>query len=96
MFPAVIYSEGTGYNPSTSIFTALKAGTYVFYVSFQSANHRDIQLDIVMNGSIKVRAIAWYGSGNSGTNLVISHLQSGDRVWVKRYAAVGYSVIVLT
>lgn len=102
MFPVVIYSEGTGYNPSTSIFTALTAGTYVFYVSFQSANHRDIQLDIVMNGSIKVRAIAWYGSGNSiviqqsGTNLVISHLQSGDRVWVKRYAAVGYSVMVLT
>lgn len=96
MFPVVIYSEGTGYNPSTSIFTAPTAGTYVFYVSFQSANHRDIQLDIVMNGSIKVRPIAWYGSGNSGTNLVISHLQSGDRVWVKRYAAVGYSVIVLT
>lgn len=87
MFPVVIYSEETGYNPPTVIFTAPTAGTYVFYVSFQSANHRDIQLDIVMNGSIKViRAMAWYGSGNSiaiqqtGTNLVILHLQSGDRV----------------
>lgn len=99
MFPVVIYSDGTGYNPSISIFTAPTARTYAFYVSIQFANHRDIQLDIVMNGSIKVMAIAWYGSGNSiviqqtETNLVISHLTSSvssDRVWVKRYAAVGY------
>lgn len=99
MFPVVIYSEGTGYNPNTSIFTEPTAGTYVFYVSIQPANHRDIQLVIVMNGSIKVRAMAWYGSGNSfaiqqaGTNMVILHLQNGDRVWVKWYAA---TVMVLT
>uniref|UniRef100_A0A8W8J8Q2 C1q domain-containing protein n=1 Tax=Magallana gigas TaxID=29159 RepID=A0A8W8J8Q2_MAGGI len=96
VFPTVIYSEGTGYNPSTGIFTAPTAGTYVFYVSVQSANRKYLWLDIVLNGSSKVRATAYYSSGSSvhinqtGTNLVILHLLTGDRVWVKRYAGVGY------
>ncbi|XP_034332835.1 myosin-11 isoform X2 [Magallana gigas] len=96
VFPVVIYSEGKGYNPSTGIFTAPTAGTYVFYISVQSAYQKHIFLDIVLNGSSKVRAFAWYDSGNSvriyqtGTNLVILHLQTGDRVWVKRYSGTGY------
>ncbi|XP_065927340.1 uncharacterized protein MCAP_0864-like [Magallana gigas] len=96
VFSKVIYSEGTGYNPSTGIFTAPTAGTYVFYVSVQSAIQKNIYVDIVLNGSAKVRALAWYNSGNSiaihqtGTNLVILHLQTGDRVWVKRGGGTGY------
>uniref|UniRef100_K1S4X2 Uncharacterized protein n=1 Tax=Magallana gigas TaxID=29159 RepID=K1S4X2_MAGGI len=96
VFPVVIYSEGTGYNPSTGIFTAPIAGTYVFYVSVQSAHQKNIHLDIVLNGSAKVRALAWYNSGSSisieqtGTNLVILHLQTGDRVWAKRAGGTGY------
>nr|XP_034334716.1 kinectin [Crassostrea gigas] len=96
VFPTVIYNEGTGYNSSTGIFTAPTAGTYVFYVSVQSAWHKYIYLNIVMNGSIKVRALAWYDSGSSvrilqtGTNLVILHLQAGDRVWVRRGGGTGY------
>lgn len=96
VFPVVIYSEGTGYNPSTGIFTAPTSGTYVFYISVQSANQKYIWLDIVLNGSSKVRATAEYNGGISvtfhqtGTNLVILHLQTGDRVWVKRYGGSGY------
>lgn len=86
MFPTVIYSEGTGYNPSTGIFTAPTAGTYVFYVSVQSAYQKYIDLDIVLDGNSKVMAMTYYGSGSgvaihqTGTNLVILHLQTGDRV----------------
>ncbi|XP_052709668.1 paramyosin-like [Crassostrea angulata] len=96
VFPTVIYSEGTGYKPSTGIFTAPSAGTYVFYVSVQTAHRKSIYLDIVLNGSRKVRAMTWYDSGSSvdihltGTNLVILHLQTGDRVWVRRYIGTGY------
>nr|XP_034335548.1 paramyosin-like isoform X1 [Crassostrea gigas] len=96
VFPVVIYCEGTGYNPSTGIFTAPSAGTYVFYVSVQSSLQKYIYLDIVVNGSSKVRALAWYNSGSSiaihqtGTNLVILHLQTGDRVWVRRGGGTGY------
>ncbi|XP_065927338.1 paramyosin-like [Magallana gigas] len=96
VFPTVICNLGAGYNPSTGIFTAPPAGTYVFFISVQSAYQKDIWLDIVLNGSSKVRALAWYDSGSSvrihqtGTNLVILHLQNADRVWVKRYSGVGY------
>ena len=96
VFPVVIYSEGTGYNPSTGIFTAPTAGTYVFYVSVQSVLQKYIYLDIVLNGSSKVLAMAWYDSGRNvrihqtGTNLVILHLQNADRVWVKRHSGTGY------
>lgn len=96
MFPVVIFSEKTGYNPSTGIVTAPTAGTYVFYVSIQSELQKEIRLDIVMNGSTKTRAMAYYNSGISvkihqtGTNLVILHLQTGDRVWIRRYAGSGY------
>ncbi|XP_065927528.1 paramyosin [Magallana gigas] len=96
VFPTVIYSEGTGYKPSTGIFTAPTAGTYVFYVSIQSAIQKSIYLFIVLNGSTKVRVMASYNSGSSisiyqtGTNLVILHLQTGDRVWVKYSGGTGY------
>lgn len=58
----------------------------VFYISIQSAFQKDISVDIVLNGSIKVQAMTWYGSGSSvkihqtETNLVIVHLQTSDRV----------------
>ena len=97
MFPDVIYSKGTGYNPSTGIFTAPTAGTYVFYVSVQSENKQEIRLDIVLNGSSKIRAMAWSSSASNssihqtGTNLVILHLRTGDRVWVRRYSGTGYA-----
>lgn len=96
MFPDIIYSEGTGYNPSTGIFSAPTAGTYVFYVSVQSALQKRIFLDLVKNGSSQVRIMAFYNSGSSvniyqtGTNLVILHLEPGDSVWVKWVSGTGY------
>eukprot|EP00105_Crassostrea_gigas_P036987 XP_019921135.1 PREDICTED: complement C1q-like protein 2 [Crassostrea gigas] len=96
VFPIVIYSKGTGYNPSTGIFTAPTAGTYVFYISVQSAYQKLINFDIVLDGNSKVRAMAYYGSESSvairqtGTNMVILHLQTGDSVWVKRNEGTGY------
>lgn len=97
VFPVVIYSEGTGYNSSTGIFTAPTSGTYVFYVSVQSAYQKFIRLNIVLNESTKVQVMTWYNSGSSveihqtGTNLVILPLRTGDRVWVKRSVdSIGY------
>ena len=96
VFPDVIYSEGKGYDSNTGVFTAPTEGTYLFYISIQSAYQKNIFLDIVLNGSIKVRSLAHYGSGSTinihqtGTNLVILYLTVGDRVWVKRAAGTGY------
>uniref|UniRef100_A0A8W8J9E6 C1q domain-containing protein n=1 Tax=Magallana gigas TaxID=29159 RepID=A0A8W8J9E6_MAGGI len=65
-------------------------------IEHKSAFQKDISVDIVLNGSVKVQAMTWYGSGSSvkfhqtGTNLVILHLTTGDRVWVKRSGGTGY------
>ncbi|XP_078310377.1 uncharacterized protein LOC111105588 [Crassostrea virginica] len=96
VFPDVIYSEGKGYDSNTGVFTAPTEGTYLFYISIQSAFRRYSHFDVVLNGSTKVQSLAWYDSGSTirihqtGTNLVILYLTVGDRVWVKRAGGVGY------
>nr|XP_022295456.1 girdin-like [Crassostrea virginica] len=96
VFPDVIYSEGKGYDSNTGVFTAPTEGTYLFYISIQSAFRRYSHFDVVLNGSPKVQSLAWYDSGSiirihqTGTNLVILDLTVGDRIWVKRAGGVGY------
>ena len=96
VFPDVIYSEGKGYDSNTGVFTAPTEGTYLFYISIQSGHQKYIYLDIVLNGSSKVRSMNYYTSGSTisihqtGTNLVILYLTVGDRVWVKRSGGKGY------
>ena len=96
VFPDVIYSEGKGYDSNTGVFTAPTEGTYLFYISIQSGYQKYIYLDIVLNGSSKVRSMTFYNSGSTisiyqtGTNLVILHLTVGDRVWVSRGSGTGY------
>nr|XP_022292209.1 uncharacterized protein LOC111103316 isoform X3 [Crassostrea virginica] len=96
VFPDVIYSEGKGYDSNTGVFTAPTEGTYLFYISIQSAFQKYSHFDVVFNGSTKVQSLAWYDSGSTirihqtGTNLVILYLTVGDRVWVKRAGGVGY------
>ena len=78
------------------MFTAPTEGTYLFYISIQSAFQKYSHFDVVLNGSTKVQSLAWYDSGSTirihqtGTNLVILYLTVGDRVWVKRAGGVGY------
>ena len=42
VFPDVIYSEGKGYDSNTGVFTAPTEGTYLFYISIQSAYQKNI------------------------------------------------------
>ncbi|XP_062591336.1 multimerin-2-like [Saccostrea cucullata] len=95
VFNKVINNVGGGYNPNTGIFTAPLNGDYVFYVSIQSySNDYSIYIDIVLNGSSKVRAMAYKLNSNdgyeTGTNMVTLRLQQGDTVWVKHYSGTGY------
>lgn len=92
VFPLVITNVGNGYNPSSGIFTAPKAGEYVFFLNVQSYSSQSIFADIVLNGVPKVRTLAYGSSGNfdSGPNLALLTLQKQDRVWVKYYKGQGY------
>ncbi|XP_062574646.1 complement C1q tumor necrosis factor-related protein 3-like [Saccostrea cucullata] len=93
VFPSVITNEGNGYNPSTGIFTAPIAGMYVFFVNVQSYRSQTIFVDIVLNGSTKVRTMAW-SNGNdyfdAGPNMVVLTIQKGDAVWITRHSGAGY------
>jgi hypothetical protein len=94
VFPVVITNVGDAYNPSTGKFTAPTNGNYVFFVNVQSYNTQTIYVDIVLNGSTKVRTMAYNGGGSeyyeSGPNLVALTLQKGDRVWIRYYSGQGY------
>nr|XP_022294885.1 complement C1q-like protein 4 [Crassostrea virginica] len=90
VFPKVITNVGNGYNPSDGVFTAPRAGVYVFFVNVQSYGSQIIFADIVLNGAIKVKILAT-GNYNAGPNLAVLSLQTGDRVWVEHYFGQGYS-----
>ncbi|XP_061177343.1 complement C1q-like protein 3 [Saccostrea echinata] len=94
IFPFVITNEGNGYNPSNGIFTAPTDGMYVFFVNVQSYSTQQIHADIVLNGSTKVRTLAYStGTGDyydAGPNMVVLAIQKGDAVWVKHHSGTGY------
>ncbi|XP_062603373.1 uncharacterized protein LOC134265142 [Saccostrea cucullata] len=96
VFDKVINNVGGGYNRHTGIFTAPVEGHYVFYVCI--VNHSSLYVDLVLNGSSQVQAMANSFNANdqyeTGTNLVILHLQQGDTVWVKHHR--GILVIIPT
>ena len=89
VFPKVITNVGSGYNPSDGVFTAPRAGLYVFFVNVQSYTNKIIYVDIVLNGASKVRTMA-YTNYDAGPNLAVLSLQTGDRVWIKHYSGQGY------
>ena len=93
MLPKVITNVGNGYNLSDGVFTAPRAGVYVFFVNIQSYDYLSIYMDIVLNGAEKVRTKASRNSReNSKTapNLAVLSLETEDRVWVKHYSGRGY------
>nr|XP_022293693.1 uncharacterized protein LOC111104177 [Crassostrea virginica] len=92
VFPNVVTNVGSGYNPSNGVFTAPRAGVYVFFVNVQAYSTYTIYVDIVLNGSTKVRTMAYGGNDyyDAGPNLAVLSLQTGDRVWVKHHSGQSY------
>ena len=91
IFNSVILNVGTGYNPSTGIFTSPVAGMYVFYVIAVEFNKQDLRVEIVLNSVSKVRTIGFSdASHQTGTNMVVLNLQKGDSVWVRHRYGKGY------
>ena len=91
IFNSVILNVGTGYNPSTGIFTSPVAGMYVFYVTAVEFNKQDLRVDIVLNSVSKVRTIGFSDANHqTGTNMVVLNLQKGDSVWVRHQYGKGY------
>lgn len=91
VFPHVVANNGNGYNPSTGKFTAPTDGTYVFFVTVNVYGGNYIYLDIVLNGSSKVRTMSHNTAQYmTGTNMAVLQLYTGNSVWVSRYSGTGY------
>ena len=91
VFPLVIHNVGGGYNRHTGVFTAPTDGHYVFFVTVVEYVKQFSQVDIVLNGSSKVRTMAHdSASFQTGANMVVLQLQRGDTVWVRSYYCTSY------
>lgn len=91
VYPHVVTNIGNGYSPSTGKFTAPTDGKYVFFITVNAYGSNDIYLDIVHNGSRKVRTMSHSsGSYQTGTNMAVLPLYKGDSVWVVYYSGKGY------
>ncbi|XP_061167416.1 multimerin-2-like [Saccostrea echinata] len=101
VFTEEIYNYGGGYDSSSGVFTAPASGVYVFFVSLTSYEHSSVLVDIVVNGTSKVRARANGGRDTTdydyfeyqyqtGTNMVVTSLDRGKKVWVECHSGAGY------
>ncbi|XP_062597116.1 uncharacterized protein LOC134258578 [Saccostrea cucullata] len=87
IFRQVIYQVGGGYNPTTGIFTAPKAGLYLIFCTNVAAYHETFWTKIMINGSGKAGVMAYLNGSVtvylSASNFVVHQLQVGDRVWIE-------------
>eukprot|EP00105_Crassostrea_gigas_P008401 XP_011422961.1 PREDICTED: uncharacterized protein LOC105325203 [Crassostrea gigas] len=91
VFPHVVTNNGNGYNPSSGKFTAPTDGTYVFFVTVNAYGSNYIYLNIVLNGSSKVRTMSHNtASYMTGTNMAVLQLFKGNYVWVSRHTGKSY------
>jgi len=87
IFDTVISNYGSGYNPSTGIFTADKSGWYTFFYDIRVISGNNIcYIDLVRNGA-RISTVYAHSSESpfhhiSESNLLFIHLNVGDRVWL--------------
>lgn len=68
VFPHVVTNKGNVYNRSTGKFTAPIDGTYVFFVAVNAYASTHLYLEIVHNGSSKVRTYTSNGANGANGN----------------------------
>lgn len=90
VFPHIVTNNGNGYNPSTGKFTAPSDGTFVFFVTVNVYGSNSVYLNIVHNGSSKVRTYSHTSNFMTATNMAVLQLYTGDSVWVFRSSGKSY------
>lgn len=91
VYPHVVTNIGNGYSPSTGKFTAPTDGKYVFFITVNAYGSNSLYLDIVHNGSRKVRTMSHSSASyQTGTNMAVLPLYKGDSVWVVYWSGKGY------
>lgn len=86
-FDIVKTNNGNGYHASTGVFIALETGIYVFTWTIREySNCRHSTQLMVNNAAIGVIHVDTGSSGDmSGTGVVVTHVNTGDDVYVRSY-----------
>lgn len=93
VFPHVVTNKGNVYNRSTGKSTAPIDGTYVFFVAVNAYASTHLYLEIVHNGSGKVRTYTSNGAGHmTGTNMAV---HSGQGYWTESVPIITFSGFLL-
>ncbi|KAL4235757.1 hypothetical protein ACF0H5_004149 [Mactra antiquata] len=82
-FDEVKYNYGNGYDPSTGIFTAPKSGTYLFNFNVQSTYSMDAHVCLIVDGTLRLTAVAGKGHRITGGNTGIAYMEEGMMAWVR-------------
>nr|KAG5706344.1 hypothetical protein BaRGS_033105 [Batillaria attramentaria] len=89
IFDGVVMNEGSGYNPSTGVFTAPYEGTYVFYTRvMRNYVHEELIQTAIYKGSTRLGgwADACCHGHDSGSTMVTVNLNKGEEVHVQIYS----------
>lgn len=86
-FPLILYAVGGGYDKTTGVFTVPQNGLYIISCNIMADYWGQFWAKIMINGMAKAGVMAYLGSSNhtyqTGSNLIVQHLQVNDRVWVQ-------------
>ena len=87
IFDRVITNEGSGYNPTTGVFTCRVLGVYVFFLNVMTHNGKYVEVELVRNGQRFLIILAKdTGEHDNGSNLGVIRLGVGDTVWARVHA----------
>uniref|UniRef100_A0A0B7A1M5 C1q domain-containing protein n=1 Tax=Arion vulgaris TaxID=1028688 RepID=A0A0B7A1M5_9EUPU len=85
VFDQLLTTIGEGFNTATGVFTAPKAGDYVFHVNALTQVNNRIYVDLYRNDNYLVSIYAWSGAFtyDTASNVITQRLSKGDRVYLK-------------
>lgn len=87
----VLFSKGTGYNPTSGVFTAPHSGTYLFSLNVFAGRETVMECGIFLNGRVMIRTSSQnrHNGGQDsysfqqGSSSILLALVEGDEVAVK-------------
>ncbi|XP_061188349.1 uncharacterized protein LOC133196477 [Saccostrea echinata] len=95
-FDTVIINEGNGYNKHDGVFIVPTNGIYAFHWSLKVDAHSWASVEIIVNGNAIGCASSdtlRIGDWGTGSELVVTHANVGDHVFVRTHEPVTGSII---
>ena len=86
VYDRVVTNKGSAYNAADGVFTAPRAGVYIFIWNSMTDRDHYCELDLCKNGNyVHLTAYSDARSGyvDGGSMSVVLELTTGDRVWVR-------------